>query len=205
MTTSTAAVRAEGLILRGLNSRLLEGNGVVTRIVRDEMFLEGEAEGIDNRTWCAALEALILEGKILPYKINDLPGTLPLTSYSQTGYTVPAHLIDLLLKARGDQAEEIREYLEFHGVEVPGPMAGRPRTPRVAVTAAQKKRIDSAIRSLNAVRAEVDARNPDKRVTWYLDASGNFCLMIEPDGQMEMNQSDIAHEAVLQASGAGDW
>lgn len=73
------------------------------------------------------------------------------------------------------------------------------------MTAAQKKRIDSAIRSLNAVRAEVDDRNPDKRVTWYLDASGNFCLMIEPDGQMEMNQSDIAHEAVLQASGAGDW
>lgn len=153
----------------------------------------------------AALDGLILEGKILTYKINDLPGTLPLTSYSQTGYTMPAHLIDLLVKSRGDQAAEIREHLEFHGVEVPKPRRSKTGAARVSVAAAQKKRIDSAIRSLNAVRAEVAERNPDKRVTWYLDASGNFCLMIEPDGQMEMNQSDIAHEAVLQASGAGDW
>lgn len=201
----TAAARAEGLILRGLGNRLLEGRGIVTRIVRDEMFHEGEAEGIDSRTWDAALDGLILDGKILTYKINDLPGSLPLTSYSQTGYTVPAHLIDLLAKARGDQAEEIREYLEFHGAEVPKPRGDKAGTPRVAVTAAQKKRIDSAIRTLNAVRAEVDDRHPDKRVTWYLDASGNFCLMIEPEGQMEMKQSDIVHEAVLQASGAGDW
>lgn len=177
----------------------------MTRIVRDEMFPGGEAEGIDSRMWDAALDGLIRDGKVLTYKINDLPGTLPLTSYSQTGYTVPAHLIDLMAKARGDQAEEIREYLVFHGIEVPKAKSSRTGTPRVAVTAAQKKRIDSEIRSLNAVRAEVDSRNPDQRVTWYLDASGNFCLMIEPEGQLEMNQSDIAHEAVLQASGAGDW
>lgn len=51
----TAAVRAEGLILRGLGNRLLEGRGVVTRVVREEMFHEGEAEGIDNRTWMRLL------------------------------------------------------------------------------------------------------------------------------------------------------
>ncbi|WP_193594146.1 hypothetical protein [Paenarthrobacter sp. YJN-5] len=120
-------------MLRGLNTRLLEGNGVVTRLVRDEMFHEGEAEGIDNQTWQAALDGLVLDGKILSYKINDLPGTLPLASYTQTGYTVPAHLIDLLMKARSaDRSEEIREYLEFHGVELPKPKGGKTGAPRVA-------------------------------------------------------------------------
>ncbi|HEY8699568.1 MAG TPA: hypothetical protein VIM08_01195 [Arthrobacter sp.] len=115
--------------------------------------------------------------------------TPSLITYNQIGNATPQHLLDLLNKARPDQVEELRDFLEYHGVAVP----------------AQKRRIDNAVRTLNKVRAEVADRNPENRVVWYLDASEGLHLMIEPDGQMEPDQLYIAHLAKLHASGGGDW
>lgn len=190
---------AEDLVLRHLTARLEESQGAVTRIRRDDLLPEGNRDDITDGDWAAAVEGLLDAGKILPFKINDLPETLPLISYNQTGYATPEHLLGLLKRARGCQAEEILDYLEFQGVPVPQPKI------RTAVTAAQKKRIDTAVRKLNELRAEVADRNPDSRVVWYLDGTQNFCLMVEPVGQMEMCQEDIAHQVRLHASGGGDW
>jgi hypothetical protein len=190
---------AEDLVLRFLTLRMQENSRAVPRIRRDDLLPDGHTETITDAEWATAVERLLDSGQILVYKINDLPGSLPLISYSARGYTTQEHLLGLLKQARGYQAEEILDYLEFQGVPVPQPKI------RAAVTAAQKKRIDAAVRKLNEIRAEVAGRNPDNRVTWYLDGTQNFCLMVEPDGQMEMRQSDIAHSVTLRASGGGDW
>lgn len=189
---------AEEIVLRYLTKRMQESGRAVTRIRRDDLLPDG-AETISGDDWNAAVERLIDDGKILTFKINDLPGVLPLISYNASGYATPEHLLGLLKKARGARAEELSDYLEFQGVTVPAINI------KTAVTAAQKKRIDNAVRNLNKVRAEVADRNPDRRVTWYLDASDNLCLMVEPEGQLEMDQNDIAHNADLQASSGGDW
>jgi hypothetical protein len=198
MGEPTPEARAEGLIMRGLTSHLL-GRDVITRIGPDDLFHEGETDGIDMPTWDKAVTNLVGSGRILAYKITDLPDTLPLDAAYQTGYTTREHLLDLLKKANPNQVEEIRDFLEHEGIDIPASSI------RVPVTSGQKKRIDNAIRKLNEVRAEVADRNPKNRVAWYLDAAGNFNLMVEPAGQMEPDQRYIAHEAKLRASGAGDW
>lgn len=190
--------RAEGLISRGLANQLLQRD-VITRIGPDDLFHEGEADGIDIPTWDKAVIQLLAAGRILAYKITDLPDTLPLAAAHQTGYTTREHLLGLLKKANPSQVEEIRDFLEYEGVDIPASAV------QVPVTAAQKKRIDNAVRKLNAVRDEVADRNPDNRVAWYLDASGNLNLMVEPAGQMEPDQRYIAHDIRLRASGGGDW
>lgn len=198
MGEPTPEARAEGLIVRGLTSHLLQRD-VITRIGLEDLFHEGEADGIDIPTWDKAVNSLVDAGRIIAYKITDLPDTLPLDAAYQTGYTTREHLLDLLKKANPNQVEEIRDFLEYEGIDIPA------AAPRVPVTAAQKKRIDNAIRKLNEVRAEVADRNPNNRVVWYLDASDNLNLMVEPDGQMEPDQRYIAHDAKLRASGGGDW
>ncbi|QOD05839.1 hypothetical protein [Pseudarthrobacter sp. BIM B-2242] len=198
MGDPTPEARAEGLISRGLANHLLQRD-VITRIGPDDLFHEGEADGIDIPTWDKAVNKLLDAGRILAYKVNDLPDTLPLAAAHQTGYTTREHLLGLLKKANPNQVEEIRDFLEYEGVDIPASSV------RVPVTAAQKKRIDNAVRKLNEVRDEVADRNPDNRVAWYLDASGNFNLMVEPAGQMEPDQQYIAHDIRLRASGAGDW
>lgn len=194
----TPGAMAEGLILRGLTSHLLQRD-VITRIGPDDLFHEGEADGIDIPTWDKAVNTLLDTGQILAYKVSDLPETLPLSAAYQTGYTSREHLLELLKKADPNQAEEIRDFLEYQGIEIPASSI------RVPVTAAQKKRIDNAVRKLNEVRAEIAARNPHNRVVWYLDASDNLNLMVEPEGQMEPDQRYIAHDVKLRATGAGDW
>lgn len=198
MGNPTPEARAEGLIIRGLANHLLQRD-VITRVGPDDLFHEGETDGIDIPTWDKAVNKLIDAGRILVYKISDLPDTLPLTAAYQTGYTTREHLLGLLKKANPSQVEEIRDFLEYEGVDVPASSV------RVPVTAGQKKRIDNAVRRLNEVRDEVADRNPDNRVAWYLDASGALNLMVEPKGQMEPNQQYIAHDARLRASGGGDW
>lgn len=188
---------AEGLVLRGLGLRMLVNGGVVTRLDKDLLFHEGEADGIDNDTWAAAIEKLLESGRIIEYKISDLPETLPLSSCSQSGYTTRDHLLDLLRTAKARQVEELRDFLEYSGVPIPAV--------RTSVTSGQKQRIDNAVRKLNEVLAEVTVRNPDNRVVWYLDASGDLNLMVEPENQMDPDQQYIAHSAHLKAAGAGDW
>lgn len=194
----TPSEKAEGLIVRGLANHLLQRD-VITRIGPEDLFHEGEADGIDIPTWDKSVHRLLGTGRILAYKRTDLPETLPLTSYSQTGYTTCEHLLRLLKKANPSQVEEIRDFLEEAGIDVPAPST------KVPVTAAQKKRIDNAVRKLNEVRAEIAERNPGDQVAWYLDASGSLNLMVEPDGKMAPDQQYIAHRTKLRASGAGDW
>jgi hypothetical protein len=189
--------RVESLILDGLTRQLNLGDGVVKRLRQQNLLRDDEGGGTNSGDWANAVERLVDSGKILVYKINDLPTTFPLTSYSQSAYTTPEYLLGLLDQVSGDRAEEIRGYLEFQGVDVP--------KVRTAVTQAQKRRIDNAIRKLNEIRGEIADLNPENRVTWYLDGSWNFCLMVEPEGQMEIDQNYIAHSATLQASGGGDW
>jgi hypothetical protein len=178
---------------------MAESGRAVTRIHRDDILPEGHDENITVAEWAAAVERLLDAGKILVYKISDLPSSLPLVSYSASGYTTPEYLLGLLKKSRGSKAEELRDYLDYQGVPVP-----RIKT-RTPVTAAQKKRIDSAVRKLNEVRAEIADGSPDNRVVWYLDASQDLNLMVEPKDQMEPDQRHIAHTARLKASGGGDW
>lgn len=189
--------RVESLILDGLTRQLNLGDGVVKRLRQQNLLPDDEGDSINTGDWANAVERLIDAGKILVYKINDLPITFPLTSYSQSGYTMPEHLLGLLEQVSGDRAEEIRDYLEFQGVAVP--------EVRTTVTQAQKRRIDNAIRKLNEIRFEVAELNPNRRVVWYLDGSQNFCLMVEPKVQMDPDQQYIAHQTRLLASGGGDW
>lgn len=191
------ATDVETLILEGLNRQLKAGAGVVKRIRRENLLPENEVDSIDAGDWADAVERLIKSGKILEYKITDLPEALPLDYPSQTGYTTPAHLLGLLRKAKPHQVEELRDFLGDCGVPLPALRTG--------VSAAQKKRIDNAVRKLNEVRAEIADHNPDKQVGWYLDANRNLHLMVEPDGQMEPDQQNIAHQTKLWASGGGDW
>lgn len=197
MDKGTAEARAEGLIVRGLTNHLLSRD-VITRVGPDALFHEGEADGIDQPTWDRALVSLVESGRILEYKCTDLPDTLRIAAH-QTGYTTPEHLLELLKKAKPCQVEEIRDFLEDAGVDIPASAT------RVPVTAGQKRRIDNAVRKLNEIRDEVAARNPDNRVAWYLDGAGSLNLMVEPKGQMEPDQRYIAHDARLRASGGGDW
>lgn len=193
----TMAARAEGLILRGLGHQLL-ARDVITHLGPDTLFHEGETDGIDQPTWDKALTKLVESGRILEYKCTDLPDTLPVAAY-QTGYTTPEHLLGLLKKAKPNQVEEIRDFLEDFGVEIPSSAT------RVPVTAAQKKRIDTAVRKLNEIRDEIAAANPDSRTTWYLDASNTLSLMVEPKEQQDPDPRHIAHSTTLKASRAGDW
>jgi hypothetical protein len=193
------AAIAEAAVLRWLTAQMNQTGQAVTRIRRQDLVPEGQEKAVSEEDWNAAVERMLDSGQILPFKINDLPDTLPLVSYSQTGYVTPERLLELLKNATPDQSADIRDYLEFHGVPLPVTRI------RSAVTAAQKKRIDTAVRKLNEIRAEIAAGNPEKRVTWYLDGSGSFCLMVEDAGQMDMNQDDIAHSVRLKASGGGDW
>lgn len=199
MTNATPEAMAEGLILRGLANHLLQSPGVVNRLDKDRLFDEGEADDIDRLTWNRVCRHLIDEGRILVYKVHDLPNTLPLKGRPLTGYTTREHLLELLKGARPDQAEEIRDFLEFHGVEVPASQE------QPTVTEAQGKRIDNAVRKLNEIRAEVAAANPDSRVTWYLDASNALSLLVEPKGHSGPDPQHIAHSATLKASSGGDW
>lgn len=184
-------------VLEALDAQLhrKDGTGVVKRLRRENLL--AETGDIDAAAWTEAVDRLLDAGKILEYKISDLPGTLPLDYHSQTGYTTPAHLLGLLKAAKPHQVEELRDFLDYSGVPLPAV--------RTAVTAAQKKRIDNAVRKLNEVRAEIAARIPCKQVDWYLDASGDLNLMVEPEGQMEPQQQYIEHSARLHAIGAGDW
>jgi hypothetical protein len=199
MNMPTIETMAEGLILHGLGKHLLDRSGVVTRLGREDLFNEGEADDVGPADWNAAIERLIDSGRILTYKITDLPETLPLRFPGQTGYCTREHMLGLLKDARPDQVEEIRDFLEYQGIEIPASQT------RVPLTAAQKKRIDNAVRKLNEIRAEVADRNPDNQVGWYLDANKNLHLMVEPDGQMEPDQQYIAHQTKLWAAGGGDW
>lgn len=193
----TLEAKAEGLLMRGLTNHLL-ARDVITRVGPDDLFHEGETDGIDRRTWDKALYNLIGAGRILEYKCTDLPDTLRIAAH-QTGYTTPEHLLGLLKEAKPFQVKEICDFLVDAGVDIPS------SSTRVSVTAGQKKRIDNAVRKLNAIREEVADRNPDNRVAWYLDASGTLNLMVEPKGQMEPDQQYIAHDTRLRASGGGDW
>lgn len=198
MTEAALEARAEGLILRGLGDQLLQSPGVVNRLDKDRLFLEGEADDIDGRIWNRVCRHLIGEGRILVYKVHDLPNTLPLKGRPLTGYTTREHLLELLRTARPDQSEEIRDFLKFQGVEVPA-------DPEPAVTSTQRKRIDAAVRKLNEVRAEVADLNPDNRVVWYLDASHTLSLLVEPKGHSGPDPQHIAHSTTLKASSGGDW
>lgn len=199
MAETSPAATVDEIVLRHLTARLRASDRAVTRLHRNDILPEGHSETISVADWAAAAERLLDTGRILMFKIDDLPGTLPLVSYSACGYATPEHLLGILKRAGGERAEELRDYLEYQGVAVPQVK------PRTAVTAAQKKRIDSAVRSLNKVRAEIAVRNPDNRVVWYLDASDTLNLMVEPDGQMEPDQQYVVHDARLDASGGGDW
>lgn len=190
---------AEEVVLRCLTQRMQESGCAVTRIHRNDLLPDGHTETISDAEWDNAVERLLDAGRILVYKISDLPSSLELVSYNASGYATPEHLLGLLKKARGTKAGELRDYLDYQGVTVP-----QVKT-RTAVTAAQKKRIDTAVRKLNEVRAEIADRNPDSQVIWYLDATENLHLMVEPEGQMEPDQQYIAHQTKLWAAGGGDW
>jgi hypothetical protein len=66
----------EALVIQRLRDRL-DAKRPVTRKGRDDLAPGGVEPGIEASVWDDAVTALIGDGKILVYKINDLPNTLP--------------------------------------------------------------------------------------------------------------------------------
>lgn len=73
------------------------------------------------------------------------------------------------------------------------------------ITAAQKKRINTAVGSLNKILEEVRQQNPNHRAIWYLDASETLSLLVEPKGLDEHSPDYSVHDVRLKAAQGGDW
>ncbi len=79
----------------------------------------------------------------------------------------------------------------------------------IELTPAQKRKITSAIKSLNKVREELQRENPDYYINWYLEDCGNFHLL-EGDSHDEENYGDSQSDKSIEVwdlrhSTGGGW
>lgn len=77
----------------------------------------------------------------------------------------------------------------------------------IQLTQKQKLKIKKAIQSLNDVRKEVQTKNPDNDINWYLEDCGNFNLM---DNQSHDNEGNPRKDRVINSfdldeSSGGGW
>lgn len=77
----------------------------------------------------------------------------------------------------------------------------------IQLTQKQKLKIKEAIQSLNDVRKEVQTKNPDNDINWYLEDCGNFNLM---DNQSHDNEGNPRKDRVINSfdldeSSGGGW
>ena len=77
----------------------------------------------------------------------------------------------------------------------------------IKLTAKQHNKIQRAIKALNDVRAELESKNPDSYVNWYLEDNDNLNLMREHshtnDGMT--NKEAILYCYNLDNAGGGGW
>lgn len=77
----------------------------------------------------------------------------------------------------------------------------------VTITARQKAKIEKAIKALNDVRSEIQFKNPDNDIQWYLEDCGNLHLM-EGDTHNNLGNAQkdrvITHD-ILENSSGGGW
>ena len=79
----------------------------------------------------------------------------------------------------------------------------------IKLTAAQKRKINTAVNSLNKVRAELQRNNPDYYINWYLEDCGNFNLLENDSHDLDSygaaSQEVIIETFDLDESSGGGW
>lgn len=73
------------------------------------------------------------------------------------------------------------------------------------LTAAQKRKITTAVNSLNKVRAELQMENPDYYINWYLKDCGNLNLLENDPHDGVANQEVVIDTFDLDHSTGGGW
>jgi hypothetical protein len=78
---------------------------------------------------------------------------------------------------------------------------------KVKITARQKAKIQKAVEALNDVRADIQSKNPDHDINWYLEDCGNFNLMENPshDENHKARQDRVILHSQLEESSGGGW
>jgi len=75
----------------------------------------------------------------------------------------------------------------------------------IKLTAAQKRKINTAVNSLNKVRAELQRGNPDYYINWYLEDCGNLNLLENDSHDGAANQEVVIETFDLDHSAGGGW
>lgn len=80
----------------------------------------------------------------------------------------------------------------------------------IELTPAQKRKITSAIKSLNKVREELQRENPDYHINWYLEDCGNLHLLEGDSHELADTygaaaQDKVIHLFDLEHSSGGGW
>lgn len=78
---------------------------------------------------------------------------------------------------------------------------------KVRITAKQKCKIEKAVRALNDTRKEVQSKNPDNDINWYLEDCGNLLLMEDDphDNNGKSRQDRVILYSDLEQSSGGGW
>lgn len=80
----------------------------------------------------------------------------------------------------------------------------------IELSKAQKRKITSAVKALNKVRAELQRENPDYDINWYLEDSGNLNLLEGAPHNLEDTygaglQVNVIDTFNLEDSSGGGW
>ena len=79
----------------------------------------------------------------------------------------------------------------------------------IELTPAQKRKINSAVKALNKVRADLQRENPEYYINWYLEDCGNLNLLEGDSHNIENGQSSQESAVIevwdLEHSAGGGW
>lgn len=77
---------------------------------------------------------------------------------------------------------------------------------QIELTSSQYRKIEQSVKALNDARSEIQNKNPNMNINWYLEAQGNLNLM-EDNSHVDYSPN---HDAVidlfyLDNSSCGGW
>lgn len=77
----------------------------------------------------------------------------------------------------------------------------------IILTKSQLRKIKTSVKALNDVRQELQSENPNFNINWYLEDSGNFCLMEDEthDDDGNARQDRVIEIFNLDNSSGGGW
>ena len=76
----------------------------------------------------------------------------------------------------------------------------------IKLTAAQKRKINTVMNSLNKVRAELQMDNPDYYINWYLEDCGNLNLLENDSHDGSTHNGEVIIDTFnLDHSSGGGW